>query len=545
MRDIYGLSNHEDLSELLKRAETRIEENSLDEALTHMRKAVEYMVQQFVRENPDCAGKDLSEMMHNLEGAGILKRGDANVLHQIRKKGNTVGAHVTEEEITVQQAKQLFDELLEYVPKFLEAIPYPSTKQLKSNGRLSVDFDHIPPLEMGIKPELVRQIMAEKSGVYEERYGCIESFLYFNRGKKESDFPEEDVYYFILVPEEFIYQTRDGKFYINRSEYARYYDKKVRKIVSAKKPLECDSEVLIPGMLQEYFGFSKVYQDGITPAFSEPNGNHIVSELSLYAKEIRLPDSVTHVTYPTTYWYIDGSTENYSGTTTVGGNAESIVLSNQLSEDCHFCWTEKVPADKISLNPGAKGTISVKDGSIYSADGKKLIYARMQNGVFAIPEGVEVIGKNAFEKDTIRQLSFPGSLRKIEAGALQNYGEDELILPDFVTDIDEKAFQKSQKVFYESDHTVNINPQYGQYLKEQEEARKREQLARAEAERQERVRRARQELEEQQRKKKEEIARKEAEEKAKQEKKQEQMRFVRLGVLVAAVLIVIVILLNM
>ena len=87
MRYIDGLDNHENLEELLEKAETRIKENSLDEAMTHMRKAVEYMVQQFVRENPDCSGNDLSEMMHNLEGAGILKKGDANILHQIRRKG--------------------------------------------------------------------------------------------------------------------------------------------------------------------------------------------------------------------------------------------------------------------------------------------------------------------------------------------------------------------------------------------------------------------------------------------------------------------------
>ncbi len=41
MRYIDGLDNHENLEELLEKAETRIKENSLDEALTHMRKAVE------------------------------------------------------------------------------------------------------------------------------------------------------------------------------------------------------------------------------------------------------------------------------------------------------------------------------------------------------------------------------------------------------------------------------------------------------------------------------------------------------------------------
>ena len=420
MRYIDGLDNHENLEELLEKAETRIKENSLDEAMTHMRKAVEYMVQQFVRENPDCSGNDLSEMMHNLEGAGILKKGDANILHQIRRKGNTVGAHVTGEKITRQQAEELFDDLLRYVPKFLEEIPYPSSRELKGKGRLSIDFDKIPPLEMKTSLELIEEIEKEREEAYYTMLPCEED-CQWTYGEEELTLFQAngDAYYLIPVPKEYIYHQRDGKTFINRSEYARYYDRKVRKIVNAKKQLDdWEGNVLIPGMLQEFFGFSRVYQDGITPVFEEPNGNHIASEQALYAHEIRLPNSVTHVTCPNLRWFVDGSHGNTITSEEVCTNVEQIYLSNQLTEDCHFNWTRKVPANKVFLNPGENSKISLRNGSVYSADGRTLIYARVEKDSFQIPEGVEIIGKDAFEAG-VEQIVFPKSLRKLNENALR------------------------------------------------------------------------------------------------------------------------------
>lgn len=550
MRYIDGLDNHENLEELLEKAETRIKENSLDEALTHMRKAVEYMVQQFVRENPDCSGNDLSEMMHNLEGAGILKKGDANILHQIRRKGNTVGAHVTGEEITRQQAEELFDDLLQYVPKFLDVIPYPSSRNLKSKGRLSIDFDKIPPLEIRVSLEQLRRIRSAMPYLY---------YYYekpnFARLYEDGEW-KEDSYYFLPFPEEYIYQTRDGRTFINRSEYARYYDRKVRRITNAKKQLEWDNAVLIPGMLQEFFGFSIVYQDGITPVFVEPNGNDMISDQALYTHEIRLPNYITRVTNPTLEWCADlrpgaewinmdcstieeqdddDEARNYGW---IKSDLRGIYLSNQLSEDCNFKWTKVVPADKVFLNPGENSTISLRKGSVYSADGKTLIYARVEGDSFDIPEGVEVIRKGAFRETGVKQIGFPKSLRRLDEGALWGYQGDKLILPDSVTDIDEEAYVESLPVFYESQPDVNINPQYEKYLEERRKAAERDRILEEERREQYKIRQAQLEKEEQERKKKEEIARKEAEEKAKKERKkqaQKEMRK-RLGILAALLL---------
>ena len=310
-------------------------------------------------------------------------------------------------------------------------------------------------------------------------------------------------------------------------------------------------------MLQEFFGFSIVYQDGITPVFVEPNGNDMISDQALYTHEIRLPNYITRVTNPTLEWCADlrpgaewinmdcstieeqdddDEARNYGW---IKSDLRGIYLSNQLSEDCNFEWTKVVPADKVFLNPGENSTISLRKGSVYSADGKTLIYARVEGDSFDIPEGVEVIRKGAFRETGVKQIGFPKSLRRLDEGALWGYQGDKLILPDSVTDIDEEAYVESLPVFYESQPDVNINPQYEKYLEERRKAAERDRILEEERREQYKIRQAQLEKEEQERKKKEEIARKEAEEKAKKERKkqaQKEMRK-RLGILAALLLV--------
>lgn len=466
MREIYGLENHEDLEELLTKAEMRINEESLDEALTHMRKAVEYIVQQFVRENPDCTGKDLSEMMRNLESAGIIKKADADLLHQIRKKGNTVGAHVTGEKITKQRAGELFHALLEYLPKFLEEIPYPSQKTLVGKNRLSIDCDSIPPLKVEITKDIYEDII----------YGSVD----------EEDYDNHNIDYFKkgFIPDEFFFEKRNGELYVNRAEYAKWIEKRIRKILTAQNQLsEYEGNVCVPGILQEYFGFSRVYQDGITPVFEEISGDDIIYEFSLFSEQICLPNSVTQINNPYTTWYAKKrNCENWEKHEEykVASHVKQIFLSNNLSADSDFSWTKMVPASNVRLTPGKKGTITVQNGSVYSSDMKKLVFARCDAGdEFIIPEGVQIIGKHAFT-NRISNIVFPKSLRKIEDCGLVNYKKDKIIIPDYVTEIAPKAFDRSAIACYESAPDININAQYEDFIKEIEEERKQEELRRQE-----------------------------------------------------------------
>ena len=78
---------------------------------------------------------------------------------------------------------------------------------------------------------------------------------------------------------------------------------------------------------------------------------------------------------------------------------------------------------------------------LYSADGKTLLADLGDAEEIAVPEGVEVIGENAFNKNQfLREISFPASLRRIGSGALAETGLETVRFPEQLRAIDEKAF---------------------------------------------------------------------------------------------------------
>ncbi|MGN0432499.1 MAG: leucine-rich repeat protein [Lachnospiraceae bacterium] len=554
MREIYGLENHKDLEELLTKAETRIKEASFDEALTHMRKALEYIIQQFVKENPECSGKDLSEMIKNLEEAEVIRKADADLLHQIRKKGNTVGAHVTGEKITKQEITDLFNRLLNYLPAFLEECPYPSSKAVVNGNNIAIDYDSIPPLKVVISKlqyeDIVYYNLADDE---EDDYSTDDRVVFIKRWENY------DTIKYGFVPEECFYQKRNGDLYINRAEYARLIEKRIRKITTARRQLsEEESTVCIPGILQEYFGFSCVYQDGLTPVFEKIDEEKIISELVLFTGEIRIPNSVTHFEYHKKVWRGRERQADFGekfGSYVIDTPVRNIFLSNNLSIDSDFSWTTIVPASNVQMMPGEKGTITVQNGSVYSSDMKKLVFARCCNTDFEIPEGVETIGKNAFSCADVKNIIFPKSVRKIESSGLVNYGKDVIVIPDYIVDIADNAFDEFAKVYYESNSDTNINTQYENYLikkereKEEEKRRQQEYLKHQETVKKLQEEEKKRQLEEQakrQRQLREEQARREKERKEalKKEKQAKRNRFIKKAlvfVAIAAVLSLIVI----
>ncbi|MDO4502660.1 MAG: leucine-rich repeat protein [Coriobacteriia bacterium] len=91
---------------------------------------------------------------------------------------------------------------------------------------------------------------------------------------------------------------------------------------------------------------------------------------------------------------------------------------------------------------------SVKDGVLYSADGKTLVcYPGGRGTTFTVPAEVEVIGRNAFSNCSMDSLRFAAGskLRKIEDGAFEYLTlEGELVLPASLNAIGERAFQHAQ-----------------------------------------------------------------------------------------------------
>lgn len=62
-----------------------------DDASTNMRKSIEYILSQYIRENPQYAAPDLFRQLENL--SSILPRETVDTFHKIRLNGNTIGAH--------------------------------------------------------------------------------------------------------------------------------------------------------------------------------------------------------------------------------------------------------------------------------------------------------------------------------------------------------------------------------------------------------------------------------------------------------------------
>ena len=85
----------------------------------------------------------------------------------------------------------------------------------------------------------------------------------------------------------------------------------------------------------------------------------------------------------------------------------------------------------------------VKDGALYSKDGKRLISYFGSDFFFKIPEGVEVICDSAFKNNNnLQKIFFPSSLKTIEKEAFKRCTNIRRIeLPHSITSIEESAFE--------------------------------------------------------------------------------------------------------
>ena len=76
------------------------------------------------------------------------------------------------------------------------------------------------------------------------------------------------------------------------------------------------------------------------------------------------------------------------------------------------------------VQEGENETWSVRDGVLYSADGKTLLScmnASLTDGHFSVPEGTEIIGENAFQSaKKLQTVEFPAGLRRIARSAFES-----------------------------------------------------------------------------------------------------------------------------
>lgn len=135
-----------------------------------------------------------------------------------------------------------------------------------------------------------------------------------------------------------------------------------------------------------------------------------------------------------------------------------------------------LPASVKEIEPGAfyevYGSVSLdeenkdyclKDGSLYTADGKTLLaffpqdpYAEEPQTEFVIPEGVEAIASYALAQSRLTKVTLPASLKQIDAYAFEGLELDDLKIADSVK-VDPNAFGAPESEYEEEQQDTEMS----------------------------------------------------------------------------------------
>lgn len=111
--------------------------------------------------------------------------------------------------------------------------------------------------------------------------------------------------------------------------------------------------------------------------------------------------------------------------------------------------------EPVCIETAENGNFTIKDGMLFTADGKTLVYALECGEEYIVPEGVEKIGEFAFVGKALRSVSFPSTLESIGKKAFR--GCKSLLyvkLPSNVAEIGELAFYDSGLIEADIDEGV-------------------------------------------------------------------------------------------
>lgn len=111
--------------------------------------------------------------------------------------------------------------------------------------------------------------------------------------------------------------------------------------------------------------------------------------------------------------------------------------------------------ERIELR-GESSAVSVKDGVLFSADGKTLIKYPKKRGVwYSVPQGTEKIDFEAFYEVDLYEIEFPETLRNIDNYAFEGcLMLDSLVLPDSLTRIGAGAFSEGFTFFNDEEADI-------------------------------------------------------------------------------------------
>lgn len=102
----------------------------------------------------------------------------------------------------------------------------------------------------------------------------------------------------------------------------------------------------------------------------------------------------------------------------------------------------------IELEDGNNSLALYDDGSLYSADGKKLMYVGADDNDYRFPDGVEEIGECAFYESKLTKISFPEGIKIIgEKAFCGSYELTSFNFPDSLTEIRANAFSSNKSEY--------------------------------------------------------------------------------------------------
>ena len=166
---------------------------------------------------------------------------------------------------------------------------------------------------------------------------------------------------------------------------------------------------------------------------------------------VHIPDSVTKIG-DETFESCENLSEVHIPESVMSIGESAFAGCESLEEviiacDCEVAddaFPEKCRVRRAPTSAGRQKIAADRSRGIkFSDDGKTLVKYPddLQDESYAVPEGVEVIGKNAFHEACFKDITFPQSLKRIEKEAFVWAGKiREIILPEGLEEIGAAAF---------------------------------------------------------------------------------------------------------